>query len=465
MKPYQTKPGFLYIPVKRGDGVISPRHQPQVRMFNGMCSGYIDPVHWKIPPALSTFSQGETLWLEIPKSTQSLSFANDACLQSFRDRSDKNFRLSNLMIDPAKLSQLTNNKNLLFDFYSQKKPIPVQRFNYLPVEAISESSRIDINRKPIFDVGLIQAGSFFIGPGANNHYPTFGGAGGGFAALGNLTADLTFFLKGIVTETTQSNAAISLNNHTLASRPATFGFNFDPLTHIISNVAGSLFLPTPDGPGTILFTNLSITSISPFLDSFIHTVTLADDFITEISYCFLNGNSAMAALCKYAIWLQSTNSNLIRRNLIYNTSDSGIRIEEETIIQNNTIISCPTGISLNSQLGKIRNNYVADSSIACITNKDQADGFRNATSDATGQGLWHAELGNIINIPSATSIYLTPESYGDIIRDGPLAEAGIITGIVSPCIKGRISTAPGSIFPSIGAAELSISPHSDMRYW
>ena len=430
-------------------------------MFNGMCSGYINPEQWITPPVISVFSQGETLWLEIPKSEQSLLFAKDACHQSVIDRSNKNFRLSNLMIDPAKLVKFLPNKDLLFDFYSHKKPVSVQQLNELPIEAISESSRIDINRKPIQDVGQIQEGTFTIGPSAENHYPTFGGAGGGFAALGNLTGNLGFVLTGIVTETTQVDTSISLNNHVLSSRPLTFSFVFDPLIYIISAAPANLFYPMPDGPGNVLFSNLSIRAVSP-VTSLIRSLVSFNDFITLVTYCFLDGNAA----CQIAILLESTGANTIRRNIIYNTWGEGIRLaQDNNTIQNNTIISCPTGIALSSKNAIIRNNYITDSAVACITDKANATGLSNATSDATGQGAWSVDIGNQINKSSASSVSLLQESYGDILRSGPLAGAGANTAILSPCIKGRISPAPGTALPSIGAAELSISPRSDMRYW
>ena len=37
--PYQTKSGYLYIPCKRGDGVIAPNAQKEIRVFDGMCGG------------------------------------------------------------------------------------------------------------------------------------------------------------------------------------------------------------------------------------------------------------------------------------------------------------------------------------------------------------------------------------------------------------------------------------------
>ena len=430
-------------------------------MFNGMCSGYIDPERWATPPVISVFSQGETLWLEVPKTEQSLRFAKDACLQSVTDRSNKNFRLSDLIIDPAKLVKLSTNKDLLFDFYSHKKPVPVQQLNELPIEAISESSRININRKPIQDVGQIQQGTFTVGPGADNHYPTFGGAGGGFAALGNLTANLSFVLTGIVFETAMIDTSISLNNHVLSVMPSTYGFVFDPLIHIVSDAPANLFYPKPDGPGNVVFSNLSIRTTAP-VTSFIRTIVTFNDFLTAVTHCYLDGTNG----CSIMILLESTGPNLIRRNLIYNGWSEGIRLgQDNNTIQNNTIVDIPEGLTLNNHTAIIRNNYVADCFVGCISGKANTTGLSNATSDATGQGGWSVDIGNQINKTSASSISLLPESYGDIIRGGPLAGAGANTAILSPCIKGRISPAPGTALPSIGAAELSISPRSDMRYW
>lgn len=463
MQPYQTKPGFLYIPIKRGDGIISKNAAPQVRMFNGMCSGYIDPEKWQTPPSISVFSQGETQWIEVPKTKESLEFAKEAGRLSAYDRSNKNFRQAELLIDPVSLQPHSQNRDFIFDFYTHKKPVPVLCLKSLPLNSIKESSRININDKPIEDVGQIQEGSFIVGGAPEDNYPLLGGAGGSFAALGNLTDNLYFYQSSTITETAQSTTAISLNNHRLTVRPLSYLFVFNNSLCILSDLgAGDLFYPGPDGPGNIEFLNLSVKAISALTSIFRPHVPVGADFNTYISRCFVNGN----ALTQINFILESTGANVIRRNLIYAASGEGIRLgADSNTILNNTILDCPTGMSLLDKAAIVRNNYVADSTVACITDKVGATGLFNATSDATGQGAWDVELGNLINKASADCISLTESSYGDIIRGGPLDSAGQNTSILSPCIKGRFSPVPGTSTPSIGAAELSIKPRSDWRYW
>jgi parallel beta-helix repeat protein len=464
MKPYQTKPSFLYIPIKRGDGIISKNAAPQVRMFNGMCSGYIDPEQWKTPPIISVFSQGETQWVEVPKTKESLEFAKEAGRLSAYDRSNKNFRQAALLIDPVSLRQYSQNRDFIFDFYAHKKPVPVLCLQSLPAHSIKESSRININDKPIQDVGQITEGTFLVGPGAGDHYPTFGGAGGGFAALGDLTANLSFTLNGIVTETTGANTFISLNNHILSVSPAFNSFNFNSLFHIISeiNILDMLFDISTDGPGNVLFSNLSMRALL-LCSSFLYFSNPANDFLSIVTYCFLDCNN----FCNLGLHLDSTAQCLIRRNIIRSARNAGIYVSQNTnTIQNNTIISCfLAGLSLNNNSATVRNNYIADSGVADITDKVAAVGLYNATSDATGQGLWNVELGNLINQASAACISTAESSYADIIRAGPLSGAGQNTSVLSPCIKGRISPAPGTANPSIGAAELSINSRVDRKYW
>ena len=122
-------------------------------------------------------------------------------------------------------------------------------------------------------------------------------------------------------------------------------------------------------------------------------------------------------------------------------------------------------MSLGGKSAIVRNNYIADSAVADISDKVAATGLFNSTSDATGLGLWNVELGNLINNASASCISTVESSYGDIIRLGPLSGAGQNTSVLSPCFKGRISPAPNFANPSIGASELSINSRVDRRYW
>ena len=158
VQPYQTKSGFLYIPCKRGDGIIAPNKPEQLRLRNGMCGGYIDPDDWQTPPILSVYSQGETLWIEVPKTQANKDFCIAAGLPLNEppagQPTTKDYRRMAKWIDFSGLTPHV--PGFMTDVYEHKKPIPVMKLATLPILAIKDSSLLKVNGTGLIgDVGQI----------------------------------------------------------------------------------------------------------------------------------------------------------------------------------------------------------------------------------------------------------------------------------------------------------------------
>lgn len=269
--PYQTKLGKLYIPCKRGDEIISPHHKPTQKIRDGMCGGYIDPSEWKNPPTISIHSQGETLWIEIPKTEANLKFAKEAGQRvnqpkiKFSSKLIKSgFDLKNLEVDdnyrPMKHWIDFNKLNAhVPDFhalvYEEKHPIPVMRLNSIPQNAIKNSIDVKPYRRFREDVGKITEGVYTIGGNVHNDYPTFGGAAGVMAHIGDFTNNLYLQLDDSIVETAVAELAKSLNGYILDissnnphSGDATQGYLIQENT---DGSWGGFFYFKHTGPGTI----------------------------------------------------------------------------------------------------------------------------------------------------------------------------------------------------------------------
>ena len=232
VQPYQTRTDKVYMALQRGDEEMSEKKPLQYRLFDGM-PGMIDPQIWTTPPCLSSYNQGETLWVELDRTKENLNFLNNAVqpinnnvtnpkteMNYFSFRRCKNF------IDLKDIADLPEVKkaepDLMLKVRTHKKRIPVLKIKRLPKNLVKDSSIIDIMREPIVETGQITIGLYTVGPAGGDHYPTYSGVGGFVAAIGaNQTGNLIGQNTGSITE-----AAVATIIHNLA------GFIFD----ICSNV-------------------------------------------------------------------------------------------------------------------------------------------------------------------------------------------------------------------------------------
>lgn len=405
VKPYQTKPGFLYIPCKRGDGILAPSKEEQFRIRNGMCGGYIDPEDWVTPPILSRYTQGETLWIEIPKTKQNKDFCIAAGLP-INNTSDsstpgKNYRRMANFIDFSQLP--AHVPDFYTDVYEHKKPIPVMALQSIPIESIKNTSLLTVNGKDLIpDVGQITQGNYTVGAGAGDDYPTYGGAGGAYAALGNLTGDLSFTTNSAITETATAMATINLNSFTLLNTAALLHLLNTLSGYVVSaNFQGIIFDVECEGPGNYIHRNQHVKYLSANaatnISFYVANIVTACNII--LNDLLLDGNGRRG---EYGIRINDNTPTLF----VYNTTmwEMDIRgiyaaaVNANSVFENITCYNTPgIGFHLVNQNATMI-NCAGYANGTDFSGTGSATGINNVSDDATAaNGNWNSGTENQIN--------------------------------------------------------------------
>lgn len=444
--PYQTKIGKLYIPCKRGDGEMSEKKQPQQRLFDGMCGGYIDPEDWDIAPHISNFNTGETLWLEVPKTKANKDFAIEASqpetngvYSHFNHEVTTGYRQNKKFIDFNILSDNGELKNQCSDFitkiYTHKLRMPIIKLNSLPTEAIKDSKNINPLKELIPDVGQITTGVYTVGPTLAD-YPTYGGVGGFAAAIGaDQTGALTGRNDGSITETAEATTTHNQGN---------FDFTIDSDTNPLGNYnnghlityahAFNQFTFGHEGPGNTYLQKLKSIRTTPGLNPAIPFI-LIDAISTAITFFIsnnlFNGNNVNGAFFRT---LDNTPILNLYINLIWQSSLGILNsaINGTSVIENNTLYDTDlTGFDSNSNAETFRNN-VSVMSGDDFLNISAATGRNNADSDGTaGDGNWNDGSGNQINIVPADNFESVTPGDGDTFLK-PVGGETLATSGISP---------------------------------
>lgn len=465
--PYQTKPGYLYIPCKRGDGVIAPEKPKQVRLFDGMCGGYIDPDDWTTPPVLSPYTQGETLWIEIKKTKTAKAWAANAGMpENANGTIEPNYRRMTNWVDFKALDPFVRAQcpDFLTKVWTHKLQMPVIKLDTIDALCIKDAQLINPTTKELIgDVGQITQGNYTIGPAAGDNYPTFGGAGGGYAALGNLTGALTFTLTGNITETAQATAVQNLNNFVFDNTSNT-PHNGDPTQGwlIQCNFTGARYLSVQvELNGTVRIHELHIrwTGIANNANYAIAAENIAAGTIAFYIYnCLLDGNGRLG---ERAISLADNTPVVCIYNCVAWEWDgrgfalvvpNANNITENCAAYNNGL----AGYGLLNTAQTVR-NCTAYGNATDFLNKGNCTGRYNRSSDLSATGGWAAELGNTTGAVVANDVQSVVDNnaaFFDITAGGALDGGGEANAIAErvTCIRAR--TVPGPNGTSIGPAEI-----------
>ena len=464
---YKTRPGYLYIPCKRGDSILAPDKPKQLRLFDGMCGGYIDPADWDKPPVISAYNQGETLWIEVPKSSPVLKFAQDAGKpenDSQQGTIPPNYRRMTNWIDFKTLAPYVESQcpDFLTKVYQHKYQIPVISLNSIDASCIKDSQLITPTRSLIDDVGQITSGDYTVGSDGGDDYPTYGGAGGLFAAFGNLTGNLTGALNSAITETASAQATISLGGNTLEfnSNSAHGG---DPTAgYLISCnfTASNYFDFQQEGAGTtnILGYRIKWTGTANAGNNIIIIAAIGTACTINIYDLMFDGDSKSNA----GIYVFDDTPILnIYNNVIWDNGSHGLIVQSakgnaSNLYENNVFYANGGyGVEHVNNGGTFRNNAAYGNTSGDFNRIGNATGNNNVSSDATAaDGNWSSGSNNQTNNTVGNDVESTTDTesdFFDITPSGALDGAGTANGIAARTtgIRGRAVTSP----PSIGAAE------------
>ena len=458
--PYQTKPGKLYIPMKKGDGELNPSKPENLRMIEGDCSGYIDPEEWDIHPCLSDFSQGETQWIEVDKTQQALNFAKTASKYVDGERPSPDYRRSTHYIQPEAIEPFLKNQDpdWLLNVREHKRFTPVLKLASIPTDSIKNYTDVfkpngKLSRAIIPDVGQITTGTYTVGPAGGDNYPTFGGAGGFVAAIGaNQTGDLRGVNTGNITETAAATTTHDRNGNSfyVTSDLNPLGNANNP--NLISvNFSNNWLLPGEEGVGdSSYYSLLNIRRVVAALDNLrnlfiINAVLDAGNFFVFNN--IFDGNSFVGNACRIN---DNTPISYFYDNIIC-CSNGGLEttaLNANSVVENNSIYDTATGIDANNQNAIFRNNASLGNTTD-FANIGNATGRNNADSDGTGaNGNWNVGTGNQINLVAVAQWQSLVATDGDAfllpVANSIIDQNGIAPTYATTLINGAVWGAVGN---------------------
>ncbi|MCP4608920.1 MAG: hypothetical protein GY845_09425 [Planctomycetes bacterium] len=472
--PYQTKEGYLYIPCKRGDGILGDKHAWWRRMRNGMCNGHINPRDWTIPPCLSDFSMGETLWIEIKETEANKKFAADSDKQLLNGAEFKsavkndNYRMTPHFIKFESLAPYVEKQypDFLKDAFEHKKKIPVLKLDTIPEDCRGLSKDLtNVSVSDLIpDVGQITIGDYTVGPAGGDNYPTFGGAGGGYAALGNLTGLLRLINTGPITEVALATITENLNGNTFVVTSNVNQLGNPNAGHIVTINQNSIqFDQEQEGPGNVIIELLHTLRVPATNNNlqvvYNGAVVVANTVLVRYNMFDADGQGGGGIRIADADVIVQGHSNIMWDG---GANGYGIRIDATdgnaaNVFANNSINAHNVGLDIGNNVGMCRNNAVFNSLAFDVASAGAATGRYNYGGDASmGDGNWGAGLGNQINQVAASgwqSTTPTCDSYLDIIRGGIFDSMGEVNTLSRiDCVRGRsVPNRRGGT--SVGAAE------------
>ena len=450
--------------VKRGDSIIADSKYVTSKYFDGMIS-YLDPKDWEKPPTLSDYYFGEVAVFELPRDWKPLLIESTSVLGDLTSigaayRSAKGF------IDPKQIAPLVDKAypKFLEDYYTHKYQMKIVDGTMLSPLIIKDSSLIDPSRAVIPDIGQITAGNYTIGPAAGDDYPTASGAGGAYAALGNLTGNLTFTQTGNIVEAVAlATMSINLGGFVLTHTSDNPHYG-DPTAGwlITFNNNSHGYYITPDGPGTVNMLNLrtfrQIATGANVRDIIMAAINLG--FTFNCHDLLMDGNN----FSKWILGLEDADAIVNCWNV--NAWDSlGFNIRVGAWNANGFLENCNSysgsdiGIGLSGAAVSVNNCASFDNTGTDFNAIAAATGNNNLSTDATAaDGNWAVGAGNLINQVTAACVQgVNPAvaNFMDILDPGTLVSAGVANGIAArtTCIRNR-AVPNGVAATSIGSAEI-----------
>jgi hypothetical protein len=279
--PYEARADKIYMLLQRGDSVIAPNKHPNLRLWDGMV-GYLDPREWQSKVVFSDYWLGEVCVVELPRSRKPMLIEANKSYESailgpngFPVTSDVTRRTRGY-VDVQSLSPFVSTQipDLMTRYYKHKTFMPVIDGGALPQSLLLDTKGVDFTKRPLrADVGQITIGNFTIGPvGAD--YIRYGGVGGAWTALGNLTGNLTFTLIGNILDNQGALAVINLGGFTLDNTSSNPHGGDPTAGWLITITAPATFFDMrQEGPGTFNMRNLrTVRPVGNFWDCVVQAI-------------------------------------------------------------------------------------------------------------------------------------------------------------------------------------------------
>jgi len=483
--PYTAKWDKVYACLHRGDAA-APDGKPRVLgVFDGMFH-YIDPQHegWTEIPVFSDFYLTEAIVLELERSMLSTLVTATAQINQPPIINEETGEVAPLpadyrytakyvdwdVLEPYVVAQCPDFKNLL---YEKGASIPVLRVPFFPMNALKDSTTIDVNRDPSLrpEVGALAPGNYTVG--VAGAYPTFGGAAGAYVANnagGAMAGDVTMTQISNIVETAVALADQTLGGFTwlTTSNNPHYG---DPTAGwlIQENFTGvDMFSIQQEGPGTVEIEHLHTIRIGAYNANnraylivginTANTINLHDLLIDgngelERRGVECNDNTPTVFMWNVVLW------ECEAQNVLFSSCNAACIIGNcAAYLSTGTQGGLGAGYQLNNQTLTVRNCTAYDNNFDFFT-VGAATGRYNVSSDATAANVnWLAGAGNRINAVVLNDVQGVNDAvadFFDIIVGGPLDSAGEANGIAAriACIRNRVVPNAGG-FTSVGPAEI-----------
>jgi hypothetical protein len=371
----------------------------------------------------------------------------------------------NIVIDYAKLSAAKDVTGVIVNVEEMARNFNIA----MPIDMTEERTNFfqDIchltfqRTSSLEDELAISSGTHTIGSGAGDDYPTYGGAGGAFADLANLTAAIELQTNSAITETASAQITEDKGAHTLKITSNSKHLSDPTGGYIISVNHQNYFMDLQgEGAGDLEIEHQSIKWIAasagtnwvfvPNTITDVHTIKLHDLLIDG------NGAKGQSGIRQ----VDGTPILHLYNFIIWDFSWANIDIDSthaSSIIENGFLYnSTQHNCDLSSKNLTVQNVGSYGGGTTDFRNHASATGNNNASSDATAaDGNWSSGADNQTSNTVGNDVESTTDtdsSYFDITEGGALDGAGIANLITArtKCIRNRDVKSP----PSIGAAEV-----------
>jgi len=306
-------------------------------------------------------------------------------------------------------------------------------------------------------------GNFTVGSGAGDDFATWALA---YAAILNLTGDLTYTQTTATNEVAQASTGNILNGHSFTCNSQT-PHNGDPTGGLITthsfNTHG--FNMSMEGPGTVNMYDLYLrgNAPAPVITSALNCSAVGTGFTFNFHDILLDGNGG--AYRTGLFYLNDNTPNYYFWNIFGWDADlRGVYMDSanaSSIFENITIYDSGIGFEITNEPVTIR-NCAGVGNTTDFSNIGAATGRNNASDDATAaNGNWAVGTNNNINIVAATefeSLLDNTANFLKVTNAGVCGVGGQAVGIAANTTGIRDNARPGAdALISIGADELEVA--------
>jgi hypothetical protein len=482
--PFTCSYDKVYFCLHRGDCVANPGKPQQQRVFDGMGGPVIDPQHegWTELMVFPDSYREEAVILELERSmlpalVAAMAQVNQPVIDPDTGETEPlpaDYRYTAQYIDwdilePYVVAQCPDFKRLIYEKGAQ---IPVLKVPFFPMDALKDSTTIDVNRDPSLrpEVGALLPGNYTVG--VAGAYPTFGGAAGAYAANnagGAMAGNVTMTEISNIVETGQALATQALGGFTwlTTSNNPPYGDPTAGWQIQVNFSAAAMFQLQQDNNGTMEIEYLRMQWIGAFNGANIFINAPLNTIVTPagIQYDFIHDNlfDGNGELGNISLYLdQNQYYPRVYNNVGWdcNAACYNYNLGGNGLIENNAAYDNRVGFNfLNTVNTTARNNTAYDNDNADYANTANVIGRYNRSSDGTAADVnWAGgSLGNTINavvLNDVQGVNDAVANFFDILAGGPLDGAGEVNAIAARAVCIRNRAVPGPNGTSVGPAEI-----------